>query len=94
MKSAEKKNQIARINRRLASIGQRLRTTSRERDKAELGDYHTIDIFNGNALVEDHVDLDALERELDARGVTPKTAQIQRANWGGKRPLPVPSRIK
>jgi hypothetical protein len=88
------KNQTGRINRRLAKQGQRLLKTRGGSAKSNLGDYHTIDVFK-NAVVETHVDLDALERDLNSADQGPQPiAQIRQAYLGGNRPSPVPSRTK
>lgn len=64
MNTTERKNQIARINRKLAKDGEKL-CTSTPREQYNLGDYHIIDVQR-NTVVYLNVNPDALESELSA----------------------------
>lgn len=55
---------IRRINRRLAHDGRRLKTTRGEQWRGSLGNYYVVD-SQGNFLLQTHVDVEALARELD-----------------------------
>lgn len=63
MNTTAQKNQIARINRQLAKQYHKLRTSRSWREKSNLGDYYVIDAYR-NAVIDHHVDLDFLEKEL------------------------------
>jgi hypothetical protein len=56
-------NQIARINRRLAAIDERVCTSRTESEVQALG-LHYRKSVRFNSLVESHIDLDELEKEL------------------------------
>ncbi|HTQ03027.1 MAG TPA: hypothetical protein VMI54_04195 [Polyangiaceae bacterium] len=54
---------IQRINRKIADDGEVLKATRGERSRQELGDFYILDP-NHNAIVNKHVDPEALGREL------------------------------
>jgi hypothetical protein len=56
-------NQIARINRRLATIDERICTSRTEAEVQTLGLHYRKNI-RLNSLIESHVDLDQLELDL------------------------------
>jgi hypothetical protein len=57
-------NQIARINRRLAAIDERICTSRTESEVQALGLHYRKNVVRLNSLIESHVDLDELEKEL------------------------------
>lgn len=59
------KNQIARINRKLAKRYHKLRTSRSWRVEQNLGERYVLDTYN-NTVIQTHVDLDALEGELQS----------------------------
>jgi hypothetical protein len=54
---------IKRINRKLAHLGEQLKTCRGERWLHELGTYYTIDT-NRNSITGKHIDLEQYGREL------------------------------
>ena len=60
-------NILARIRRRLAADGLTVRRCRDDsRDHHELGDYYLVDV-SLNAVIEKHVDLEQLAREVGAQ---------------------------
>lgn len=57
------KQLVARVNRKLIGNGQLVRKCRPGRWHHELGDYYTLDV-DMNAIVEKHVDIEDLGREL------------------------------
>jgi hypothetical protein len=57
------KNQIARINRKLAKQNQKLHT-SRSGEKAYLGDYHVVDLSTNTVIDFRITSLDEFEKDL------------------------------
>lgn len=55
---------IRRINRKLAHDGRRLRTTRGNRWRSSLRNYYVVDVER-NAIVQTHVNVEKLGRELD-----------------------------
>lgn len=54
---------VKRINRRLARVGQRLRTTRGIQMLLDVGEYYVIDV-SGNFIVEKFVDIEQLAQRL------------------------------
>jgi hypothetical protein len=54
---------IKRINRKLLKDDQMLRATCGDRWRNDLGDFYIVDLYRNN-LVAQHVDIEALSREL------------------------------
>lgn len=59
----KEKNQLARINRRLARTAERLRKLRGGRGWLDLGDFFVVDLST-NLPVQRHVNLDELENAL------------------------------
>jgi hypothetical protein len=59
---------LARINRKLAHEGEKMRATRSERARSEMGDYYIVDL-NRNVLLAQHVDPEQLAREIGALSV-------------------------
>ena len=64
---------IARINRRLAHDGQRLRTTRGTRMIAAVGDHYVIDV-GGDYVVDKFVDVEELAYQLGVLRPSERTA--------------------
>ena len=54
---------LKRINRKLFKEGEMLRATRGDQWRNDLGDFYIVDL-NRNTLVAQHVDIEALSREL------------------------------
>src|ERR1700689_3053764 len=61
--TAEQKNQIARINRRLAPKYEKVLSSRSAKEKQYLGDFYVLDSYQ-NAVIKTHVNLDDLEVDL------------------------------
>ena len=60
MNTNAQKNQIVRINRKLAKQDCKLHTSRSWRTELSVGEYYVVDIYM-NAVIQTHVDLDHLE---------------------------------
>jgi hypothetical protein len=61
--TAEQKNQLARVNRKLAPKYEKTLSSRSEREKQYLGNFYVLDSYQ-NAVIDTHVNLDHLEAEL------------------------------
>lgn len=61
--TAEQKNQLARINRKLAPKYEKVLSSRSDRENQYLGDFYVLDSYQ-NAVINTHVNLDDLEAEL------------------------------
>jgi hypothetical protein len=60
--TAAQKNQLARINRKLAVSSQKVFTSSK-RERYGLGDFHIVDTYRNEVVLSD-INLDAIEKDL------------------------------
>lgn len=73
--TTEQKNQLARINRKLAPKYQKVLSSRSERERQYLGDYYVLDSYQ-NAVIDTHVELDSVEAELSNIEALPVSRSI------------------